>query len=328
VSLTSPTLVRARVRSGTNWSAIVEAQFNTPQDFSKLIVSEIHYHPPGVGTVDGEEFEFLELQNVGTNWLDVGGLTFMGISFTFTNETLLRPGAFFVLVRNPAQFAAHFPAALTNGVYTGKLENGGETITLSSLSGGTILSVTYDDVPPWPIEADGSGFSLQRVNALTDANNADNWAAAVPTPGAAVPVELVDTDGDGMPDTWEQAYSLDPTHSGDAAEDADGDGFPNLAEYHAGTDPRNGADYMRLFRVEQMSAGGSPTIVLRFPAVANKTYSVLSRQWPDHGCWTQEATIPAQTVNREVAVTNSMPAGVATRFYRLITPMGIPTCTD
>ena len=41
---------------------------------------------------------FSELENVGTNTLDVGGLTFTaGISFTFTNGTLLAPGATFLL---------------------------------------------------------------------------------------------------------------------------------------------------------------------------------------------------------------------------------------
>lgn len=47
-----------------------------------------------------------------------------------------------------------------------------------------------------------------------------------------------DQDGDGMPDQWEDTYSLNKTSAADAATDADSDGLSNLAEYLAGTNPR------------------------------------------------------------------------------------------
>jgi hypothetical protein len=46
----------------------------------------------------------------------------------------------------------------------------------------------------------------------------------------------VDSDGDGMSDTWETQYGLDPTRN-DAAEDPDGDGVSNLQELAANTHP-------------------------------------------------------------------------------------------
>jgi hypothetical protein len=48
-----------------------------------------------------------------------------------------------------------------------------------------------------------------------------------------------DTDGDGMPDGWEVAYSFDATDPADAGEDADADGSSNLDEYLGESDPRN-----------------------------------------------------------------------------------------
>ncbi|OGV67017.1 MAG: hypothetical protein A3K19_29625 [Lentisphaerae bacterium RIFOXYB12_FULL_65_16] len=45
-----------------------------------------------------------------------------------------------------------------------------------------------------------------------------------------------DTDGDGMPDWWEDANDLDK-YVDDSALDPDGDGVSNLSEYHGGMDP-------------------------------------------------------------------------------------------
>jgi hypothetical protein len=41
-----------------------------------------------------------------------------------------------------------------------------------------------------------------------------------------------DDDNDGMPDDWENTYSLDPKDAGDADVDSDGDGLTNLEEYN------------------------------------------------------------------------------------------------
>ncbi len=46
-----------------------------------------------------------------------------------------------------------------------------------------------------------------------------------------------DDDNDGIPDTWEVQYGLDPFNSNDALLDNDGDGISNLDEYTQGTNP-------------------------------------------------------------------------------------------
>jgi uncharacterized repeat protein (TIGR01451 family) len=46
-----------------------------------------------------------------------------------------------------------------------------------------------------------------------------------------------DTDSDGMHDSWELDYGLDPLDETDATQDADGDGFNNVDEYQYGTNP-------------------------------------------------------------------------------------------
>ncbi len=146
-----------------------------------LIVSELMYNPPARGAVSGDEFEFIELKNVGAHALNLGGLAFTaGITFEFPPDTFLASGATFLLARNPEQLALKHPGVVVQGVYTGRLDNGGETITLTHPTGGTVLSFTYDDALPWPLAADNFDFSLVPVTdtATFDHDNPDNWRAS------------------------------------------------------------------------------------------------------------------------------------------------------
>lgn len=197
IVLNATTVVRARVQNGTNWSGLAEAVFYTPQDFSGLALTEIMFNPPDVGMTNGDAFEFLELKNSGTNTLNLSGLSFTaGISFVFSNGTLLAPGEFFVLVRNTSAFTDKYPGAVWNGVFGGKLDNSGETLTLSTALGTPVFSVTYDDFAPWPVAPDGYGFSLvPRMPGLTQApDDGAKWrASANPggSPGADDPASAI-----------------------------------------------------------------------------------------------------------------------------------------
>lgn len=187
IVVNAPTYVRARVRNGSTWSALVEAVFYPPQDLSRLTLTEIMYHAPDFGVTNGGEFDFLELKNIGTNTLNLSGLAFTaGVNFTFTNGTTLAPGAFCVLARNAAAFAAKYPAVSLKGVFSGGLDNSGETLTLAHPLGVTIFSVNYNDALPWPMTADGVGFSLVQKNSnLSQApDDGAKWRASTAAGGS------------------------------------------------------------------------------------------------------------------------------------------------
>ncbi|MGC3959938.1 MAG: lamin tail domain-containing protein [Verrucomicrobiota bacterium] len=119
------------------------------------------YHPPDQSPYLSDDLEFLELQNIGSTPLSIGGLTFTaGITFTFTNGTTLAPGQRFLLGRNATALQAKYPGLAVHGIYSGKLDNAGETIRLSTPTGVTVLELTYGDASPWPVTADGMGWSL------------------------------------------------------------------------------------------------------------------------------------------------------------------------
>jgi hypothetical protein len=192
-----PTTVRARVRSGTTWSAIVSATFYPAQDFSKLLFTEIMYNPPGVGATSGDEFEFLELKNAGTNVLDLSGMRFSeGIAFTFTNGTRVNPGQFFVLGRNRTTLQSRYPGLVVQGIYSGRLDNGGEKLTLSHALGTEVISVEYKDSGRWPLTPDGMGYSLVSRNPDSNPNpsNPTSWRAStnpLGSPGADDPASVI-----------------------------------------------------------------------------------------------------------------------------------------
>jgi DNA-binding MarR family transcriptional regulator len=56
---------------------------------------------------------------------------------------------------------------------------------------------------------------------------------------SSIAIAQEDTDGDGMPDEWEDTHGLNSTNSTDAEEDPDSDGLTNSQEYDNGTDPHN-----------------------------------------------------------------------------------------
>jgi hypothetical protein len=196
---------RARVRHKDNtgrWSRWSEAiQFvPTPPDTvvelrGNLVFSEIMYNPPALGGIDGDEFEFLELKNIGTNTLTLSGLFFSaGIDFVFTNGTTLAPGATFLLGRNRSALQSKYPGLLVHGVYSGRLNNDGETLTIHHAQGFEVLSLTFGDDVPWPLTADGFGFSLVLADAARSVYRASSQAGGSPgaeDPANTIPVVII-----------------------------------------------------------------------------------------------------------------------------------------
>lgn len=316
ITLDLATRLRTRVTDGTNWSPPADATYLPVQALTNLAVTEIYYNPPGAPGVDGESFEFLELQNRGAFALDLGGLRFSsGIVFIFTNGTTLAPGGFFVLARDATNFAARFPEAPLHGLYSGKLNNDGETLALQNAINDTVFTFGYGDTFPWPVAADGIGDSLHRLY-FGDPTNAANWCAASPSPGSQAPPRCNDTDHDGLSDEWELLNGLDPdSASGDdgASGDPDQDGVSNLQEFIAGTDPRDSQSYLR---IDSISASGG--VALAFVAVSNKTYSIEYRNSLNSDSWTNFLDVTGGVSTRIAVImdTNGMPG----RFYRLRTP--------
>ncbi|MEM3373306.1 MAG: CotH kinase family protein [Candidatus Anstonellales archaeon] len=177
LEINSTTVIKARVLDGTTWSALHEITLFADNNFSNLKLTEIHYHPLDNDTINDDEYEFIELKNIGTTPINLSNAYFSsGINYTFPSNTVIEPNKFVVLASNRKEFNNRY-GFYPFDEYKGKLDNGGETLTLLSAANDTIFSVTYDDVYPWPVEADGQGYSLtaNEINSSGNMNDPSYW---------------------------------------------------------------------------------------------------------------------------------------------------------
>ena len=193
-------IVKARVYSGNEWSALSTLRVNVDEYISGVQITEIHYNPLGDDGFAGSQYEFIELKNVGESVVTLTNASFInGIQYSFNTETMLNPGEFIVLASQPYTFKLRYGFD-PFGQYSGQLDNSGEQITLVSATGQIIAAVKYNDKLPWPTSADGLGFSIVPVsnNPDTDWNDGTNWRASSVihgTPGA-------DDQGSDIPEVW------------------------------------------------------------------------------------------------------------------------------
>jgi hypothetical protein len=109
---------------------------------------------------------------------------------------------------------------------------------------------------------------IQRVLGGVDV--VPGLAGKVRTGGRLNLLRTVDTDGNGLPDWWEQMY-FDVLTGTDPTADADLDGASNLAEWLAGTNPTNATSCLWLSAPKAAATNG---FVLYWPSVAGKVYEL------------------------------------------------------
>ena len=164
-----------------------------PSDQQRYLrITELMYHPAQAGSYNEEEYEFIELQNIGAGPVPLDEVKLTdGIYYQFASggNLSLAPGDYIVLVKNRDAFAWRYETNGINiapGVYTGSLSNAGEKIKLEDRSNNTILEFSYDD--DWYAVTDGEGFSLTIVDPtdpdLGSWDKKESWRPGTPTDGS------------------------------------------------------------------------------------------------------------------------------------------------
>jgi hypothetical protein len=318
-----------------------------------VVINELMYHPaPVAGSDNNTRDEFIELHNVSSEPVLLYHPAFpantwrlrSAVQFDFPPNQVLPPNGYLLIVGfNPdlhlndlhafRQRYSIDPSVTILGPFDGRLDNSGERVRLlkpdsPQTSPGPefglvpyvlVEEVDYANAYPWPDEAKGTGFSIQRIVSQVFGNEPHNWHAAVPTPGGTNVQSLRDTNQDGLPDWWKLTYGLSPVssegvHGPDG--DPDRDDFPNREEFIAGTDPQDPLSFLRFESV----LARQDRIQLEFQALADRTYRVLYRDAVGQGIWQPLVDVPAQAVPRTVVVEDSQLEDRRSRFYRLVIP--------
>lgn len=193
------------------------AMANAGPKVGPVVISEIMYYPPPIGTNNNRRDEYIELQNITANpvplfhpfapsqtWRLRGG-----VDFDFpTNLSLPASGNLLLVSFDPVADSVSqeafrnayglAPETIILGPYAGGLSKSGERIELYKpelpTAGGTpfvlVEAVEYRPAAPWPLGGNGTGSSLQRLAANGYGNEPTNWFVGGLSPGAPNAVNL------------------------------------------------------------------------------------------------------------------------------------------
>jgi hypothetical protein len=148
-------------------------------DLPPLVISKIHYHPADVDSINGNQLEFIQINNNCDEDVDLTGIYLreLGVTYRFPANSHIAARDSLVLCSDSTtyvEFYHHIPF----GQYEHKLSNKDENIVLADAWGNIIDEVHYYDSEPWPTEPDGNGPYLQLIDLDSDNTIPKNWTAA------------------------------------------------------------------------------------------------------------------------------------------------------
>lgn len=172
VSIPYPIVLKCRVKDANDWSPLREVIFTNKLNRDKIRITEIQYNPVGLNAANPKDMEFIELKNTGEVGVDIGGCKLdSAVNYKFPVGTIILPKGFVVIASDLNDFEYVYYRRAT-GQFTGNLSNEGERIMLVDESDNVLIDMKYEIDYPWPIIANGSGYSL--VAKTSNPNNMPN----------------------------------------------------------------------------------------------------------------------------------------------------------
>ena len=320
---------------------------NTLPLIGPVVINEIQYQgSSSILGLDQSQLEYIELYNISNvtvplynpleplnTWRLSGG-----VSMRFPSNINLPDNGYLLLVgfdpvKSPSiesRFRDYYNVpeeVKIIGPLKGRLSNDGETISLLRPDNSQgidqqdagyvpyvpVESITYDNADPWPSDADGIGFSIQRVSTSKFGDEPKNWYSDSPTAGRNnIGIMVNDRDADGMVDEWEVEFGLNPANASDAMVDTDSDGVINLDEFLAGTDPNNPNDR---FIIESIKISDDKVTVTAYVS-PSKSYSVEVSDTVN-GRWIHLVDFTAKDDQSTIKFETNFEFG-STQFYRIL----------
>ncbi len=155
------------------------ANFEASQEGQALVINEIMYHSNDANNSE----DWVEIYNPGSSSINLSGFVLKddddAHSFIFPAESSIEPESFLVVAKELAKFEAVYPSVdnVIGDIGFG-LSGNSDQVRLYNADGLLLDSLTYDDEAPWPVAADGQGYSLELINEESDNALATNWRAS------------------------------------------------------------------------------------------------------------------------------------------------------
>jgi len=233
----------------------------------------------------------LVLSNSSDLRLEIGGHT-PGTQFDF------------IRVTGNTTLGGKLSVSLTNG-FQNVMTNGA---AFTVLTNGSPLAGAFTNV--------ASGATLTTTDGYARFTVLYAGVTSVRLTGLAI----VDTDNDGMPDWWEDQFSLNKTNAADATLDLDGDRALNADEFRAGTIPTNAASVFRIVALQRETGN----VRITWTTVGGKSYRVQTNAPPANGSFTNNFADLSPLIavpGSGESITNYVHSGGATnvpaRYYRV-----------
>jgi len=152
-------------------------------DFNLLI---IEYNINEINYLSFNDFpeDWVELHNPTNKTIAIGLWTLKddndGHVFTIPENIILSANDFVVLCEDITAFENLFPEVNNFiGDLGFGLGGGGDMVRLFDSYEILMDDVEYDDEDPWPVEADGTGSTLELINPSLDNSLPENWIASM-----------------------------------------------------------------------------------------------------------------------------------------------------
>jgi len=143
-----------------------------------LVISKINYHPLVQADMDSSDFEFIEIINNSSSTVDLTGIYIggLGLTYQFPSGASINAQKSIYLSNESESFKERYGFEPFDE-FSRSLSNDGQEILLRDGYGNIIDQVTYNDVLPWPENADGEGTFLKLISLGLDNSLASSWVA-------------------------------------------------------------------------------------------------------------------------------------------------------
>lgn len=165
------------IQQRINWlNQNIGSYNNCNMELPPLVISKIHYHPMDAEPFNGNQLEFIQIDNNSDDDIDLTGIYLreLGITYNFPNGSHLAARDALVLCSDSLAYIQYYNK-FPFGEYQRKLSNKSEKIVLADAWGNVIDEVHYSDSEPWPTEPDGNGPYLKLIDLELDNSLAENW---------------------------------------------------------------------------------------------------------------------------------------------------------